>query len=303
LSRSEAEKIVRVGVIGLGRAWSERYRSPMTRPGLAARVVAVCDPVLHRSETEADRLRCDAVEGVTALIDRPDVDAVFLLDDPWFGAWPIQVAMDRDKPVFSTVGARETLDELGRWPDGRAPAMIELPRRFSPETLRLRELLATELGPPRRVRARIQVPRETGDLRPADAAIELLDWCRSLFQATPSSCRPVLEIERGGLGLRVVELEFPGGGSARLTLRTGNEIIPTTAGLTVEADRGRARIDSRDRLRWSNGGEMVEERLSSGPPTALMIDHFLRLVRGEQSLAPGPDELVLLDTLANAFSL
>jgi predicted dehydrogenase len=290
-----------VGVIGLGRAWSERYRSPMTRPGLGARVVAVCDPVLHRSEAEADRLRCDAVEGITALIDRPDVDAVCLLDDPWFGAWPIRAALGRDKPVFSAVGARATLDELARWPAGRAPVMIELPRRFSPETLRLRELMATEIGPPRRVRARIRVPREAGDLRQVDEAIGLLDWCRSLFQAAPSCCRPLGSIDGGGLALRVVELEFPGGGSARLSLRTGRGVSPS-ATLAVEADRGRARIDARDRLRWSIGGGLVEEQLPPGPPTALMIDHFLRLVRGEQSLAPGPDELAELVTLANAFS-
>ncbi|WP_197446731.1 Gfo/Idh/MocA family oxidoreductase [Tautonia plasticadhaerens] len=304
MSRSETAKIVRVGVVGLGRAWADRYRSPMTRPGVGARVVAVCDPVVHRSEAEADRLRCDAVEGVTALIDRPDVDAVLVLDDPWFGAWPLGAALDRDKPVFCAFGPRAALDELARRPSSRAgtPVMIELPRRFSAETLRLRELLATELGPARRARARARARGPSADPEVSDLAIGMVDWCGSLFQDGPGPARLSRKVDRDGQALRVVELQSPGGASSRLTLVAGGGDRPS-ASLAVEADRGWARIDSRGRLRWSDGSREVEESLPDGPPTELMIDHFLRLVRGEQSLAPGPEELARLDAGGLTFEL
>lgn len=304
MSRSEVGKIVRVGVIGLGPAWVDRYRSPLTRPGVGARVVAVSDPVVHRSEAEADRLRCDAVEGVTALIDRPDVDAVLLLDTSWFGTWPLGLALDRDKPIFCGVGPRAVLDELARRPAPREwPAvMTELPHRFASQTLRLRELLATELGPARRVRARARVPGAAADRGPSDQAIGLVDWCESLLQDGAGSGRLVRKLDRDGRALRVVDLEFPGGGRGRLTLHAGGG-GSHSASLDVEADRGRARIDPRGRLRWSNGSGEVEESLPEGPPTDLMIDHFLRLSRGEQSLAPGPAELARLDAIGLTFEL
>src|SRR5262249_58024722 len=74
-------------------------------------------------------------------------------------------------------------------------------RRCSPATLRLKELLATQLGPPRLVVGhsrlygfdRYAVPGPTTQIAPAPLLIDpgsfLLDWCCFIYQAFPESLR------------------------------------------------------------------------------------------------------------------
>ncbi|WP_161602161.1 Gfo/Idh/MocA family oxidoreductase [Tautonia marina] len=317
MSQLGASNEVRIGVIGLGRQWTERYRAALIRPGGRARVVAVCDAVAHRAEAEADRIGCDTVEGLTHLIERPDVEIVFLLDPLWFGLWPLRVAIERRKPVFTSAGHRATLDELSRLnqvPSDPPPlVMTELTSRFAPEMLRLRELLATELGPARRVLVKglaaagsSPATLEPDRSSPADAAIGLIDRCRALVQANPLNARLVRKSDRPGRQVRVVSIDFSQGATARLSLVCGSTTPePEEAGegvkMLVETERGRARIDRSGRLAWSLGADLIREPISGGSATSLMIDHVLRRVRGEQSLAPDLDELRDLERSSRVF--
>ncbi|MEW4567805.1 Gfo/Idh/MocA family oxidoreductase [Tautonia sp. JC769] len=317
MSQSGASNEVRIGVIGLGRQWTERYRAALIRPGGRARVVAVCDAVAHRAEAEADRIGCDAVEGLTHLIDRPDVEVVFLLDPLWFGLWPLRVAVDRRKPVFTSAGHLATLGELRRpgrlAPDDHPIVMTELAGRFAPEMLRLRELLATELGPARRVVVKglaaagsdpSPSPIDAGRPTPADAAIGLIDRCRALVHAGPLDATLVRKSDRPGRRVRVVSVGVSEGATARLSLVCGPP-SPQEAGeqvrLFVETERGRARIDRSGGLHWSLGSRLVSEPFPAGSATSSMIDHVLRRARGEQSLAPDLDELRDLERASRVF--
>ena len=118
-------------------------------------VVAVYDQVARRAEIEAVQLGCKSVEGLVALIDRPDVDVDL-------SAHPAMVRPPPDRnrlrpgqadllclAADGDVGELERLDALIR--SCGIPFMPEFARRFYPTTLRLRELLATMLGPPRLV--------------------------------------------------------------------------------------------------------------------------------------------------------
>src|SRR5262249_47924567 len=94
------EKILRVGVIGLGRRWQKRYRPALAALGGWVKVSSVCDQVQERALREAKRVSCQAAAGPAQLLEREDVDAVLLPDEQWFGLWPLELACRRNKPVF-----------------------------------------------------------------------------------------------------------------------------------------------------------------------------------------------------------
>ncbi len=70
---------LRVGVIGLGRLWETRHKPSLARLADRFRVTAVYDQVFRRAEIEAAQIGCTACEGLSALIERPDVDVIYLL--------------------------------------------------------------------------------------------------------------------------------------------------------------------------------------------------------------------------------
>ena len=142
---------LRVGVIGLGRLWETRHKPSLARMGDRFRVTAVYDPVYRRAELEATQLGCAACEGLAALVERPDVDVIYLLARQWFGLHPIALACAAGKAVYCALPLADDLAEL----ETLAPLveqsgigfMPEFARRCYPATLRLKELLATATGP------------------------------------------------------------------------------------------------------------------------------------------------------------
>ena len=78
------------------------------------RVTAVYDQVLRRAEIEAEQLGCAAVRGLAALVERPDVDVVYLLSPQWFGLHPVQLACAAGKPVYCALPLAGDLAELER---------------------------------------------------------------------------------------------------------------------------------------------------------------------------------------------
>src|SRR5262245_59168381 len=91
---------MRVGVIGLGRNWRQRYRPALRALRDGFRVSVVCDQVEHLARREARRLGCGAALGPTEVLASDDVEAVLLPDAQWFGLWPLEQACRVGKPVF-----------------------------------------------------------------------------------------------------------------------------------------------------------------------------------------------------------
>src|SRR5690348_9147204 len=83
---------LRVGVIGLGRLWETRHKPSLARCHDRFRVTAVYDQVYRRAEIEAAQLGCSPCVGLSELIERSDVDAVYLLSPQWFGLHPAHLA-------------------------------------------------------------------------------------------------------------------------------------------------------------------------------------------------------------------
>src|SRR5207237_4199630 len=94
---------LRVGVIGLGPRWQRRYKPALLALRRMYEVRVLFDQIPQQATREARRLGCDAVTGITSLLESDDVDAVLLLDSQWFRLWPIEQACRCGKPVFCGV--------------------------------------------------------------------------------------------------------------------------------------------------------------------------------------------------------
>ena len=305
-----------VGVVGLGRLWETRHKPSLLRLRDRFRVTAVYDQVYRRAQIEADHLGCVACEGLAALVERADVDVIYLLSPQWFGLHPAYLACAAGKGVYCALPLAvdvEELELLARRVDETGICfMPEFARRCYPATLRLKELVATSLGPPRLILGhsrlfgfdRYAVPGPTTQIAPAPLVIDpgsyLLDWCSFLMHSMPtavSGWRCAVLPEEGVPGEPDFEsfvATFPGGATAQVTYgryhrgRWGDasRFLPAS-GFQVFAQRGAAWLEMPERIQWSDSGGTHEERLPLEPTVGdVLNDQFHRLVRKAHSLAP-----------------
>ena len=199
-------------------AWAGSGRRGTSRPWPGWPTGSRCGPSTTRSPAGPRSRRrtwaARAPEGLAALIERPDVDVVYLLTPQWFGLHPIELACARGKPIYCALplaGDPAALEAVAATVRASGtPFMPELARRFYPATLRLRELLATTLGPPRLILGQDRLfgfdrygqPGPTTQMAPAPLLIDpgsyLLDWCRCIFQARAAGCARVRERRPAG---------------------------------------------------------------------------------------------------------
>lgn len=312
-----------MGVIGLGRLWEARHKPALGRMADRFRVTAVYDQVARRTSTEARQLHCAPCDGLRTLIRRDDVDVVYLLSPQWFGLHPVGLAAELGKPVYCALPLAGELAELeaiaGVVSASGIPFMAELARRFYPATLRLRELLATTLGPPRLILGHSRLfgfdrygqPGPATQVNPAPLRVDpgsfLLDWCRCVFGGEPTelqgfSGQLLGEEGQSGADFESFSARFGGGEVAQIASYRyhrgawgeANRFLPQP-GLQVFAERGAAWLEMPDHILWTDAAGTHEERLPLEPTVGEVLnEHFHRLVLGEHSLAP---------TFADALSL
>jgi predicted dehydrogenase len=308
---------LRVGVIGLGRLWETRHKPSLARLGDRFRVTAVYDQVYRRAEIEAAQIGCAACEGLAAIIDRPDVDVIYLMSRQWFGLHPIELACAAGKPVYCGLPLADDLTELESLAklveQSGIVFMPEFARRCYPATLRLKELLATHLGPPRLVVGhsrlygfdRYAVPGPTTQIAPAALLIDpgsyLLDWCCFVFQAFPETLQgcgfqalPTADPAEHETDFESFVATFPKGASAhisygryhRVPWADASRFLPVP-GFQVFAERGAAWLEMPEKIQWSGTSGTKEERLALEPTVGdVLNDQFHRLALGVHSLAP-----------------
>ena len=160
---------LRVGLIGLGEAWETRHRPALRALGDRLEVRAICDQVAHRAEQAAREFNAAAIDGFRALSQREDVDALLMLAEQWYGSLPILAACDAGKAVYCAVTPQleptEALRLKRRVEESGIAFMAEFPRRQAPATLRLKELIATQIG---RAAAVVLPSAGARERRPAD---------------------------------------------------------------------------------------------------------------------------------------
>jgi predicted dehydrogenase len=321
---------LRVGVIGLGRLWETRHKPSLARLSDRFQVTAVYDQVFRRAEIEAAQIRCAACEGLSALIERPDVDVIYLLSRQWFGVHPIRLACEAGKPVYCALPLVDELEELeslaGLIERSGTVFMPEFARRCYPATLRLKELLATRLGPPRLVVGhsrlygfdRYAMPGPTTQIAPAPLAIDpgsyLLDWSCFVFQAMPVKlqgfrCQVLLQRDAasGDSDYESFVATFGQGATAHMSYSRfqrscwgeASRFLPAP-GFQVFAERGAAWLEMPEKIQWSDAAGAFEERLPLEPTVGdVLNDQFHRLVRGVHSLAPTIREALQIARLVN----
>ncbi len=327
---ASALNILRIGVIGLGRLWASRHRPALERLRDRCRVTALYDQVAQRAKVEAKRLGCLVSEGLNPLVDRDDVDAIYLLEPQWFGAYPIQLAAERGKPVYCVPplfgGTPGDLEALAAVVDrAKIPLMLELPRRFHPASVRLRELIETKLGPPRQVLGQVllngfdryEQPGPDTQVAPVPLLVDpggyLIDWCRHIFQSEPESIAAAEvdealdttdHLERNGNAFEEIVLRFPGGVVARLRILNTNKVnvsaevaqVPPKPGFRIDCERGSAWLEAPNRLWWTDLEGTHNEPTSSEPELGLTLnDHFFRFVRGETTETPTIRDALAVD--------
>jgi predicted dehydrogenase len=306
--------MLKVGIIGFGPAWESRYYPALRKLRDRIQPTAVYDVVQTRAEAAALELGAQRVDGVYALIARRDVEAVLLFDANWHAEIPLHFACQHLKPVFIAGSLGDNVPHIRDLQNYAAhhglSLMPELSRRYTPATLRFRELLATSLGRVRRLRLELTLP--TTPVRPVvpgqsnelDLLVGLVDWCRCVIGLQPQSIssRVVLPApsQRSKLTrIREVDLTFNRSatdgelGRAEIRLKIpGLAITPPESDMTLQCQAdcalGHATLTGPDQLIWRVGNTHHQESLSTErTEVELMLDHFTRRILG--GLIPIPN--------------
>ena len=207
--------MVNVGIVGLGPDWDLRYRPALRKLRERIAVRALYDPVASRAEQIAAEWNTDTVDGLVALSKRSDIQAILLLDAGWPGWEAIRLLCASGKPVFVLSGFSHDQSALRSLHDqATALGQTVMPAfglRYTPASCRLRELMATRLGPPTEIAvdvalhpfngvAGVEAKRSpqtarslgapVGRPQPPDETalapfVGLIDWCRYVMGSSP----------------------------------------------------------------------------------------------------------------------
>jgi len=280
--------------------------------------------VAHLAKRAAAELGAVSVDGFRALAARDDIDAILYFADQWYGAMPILAACDHGKAVYSAISLPLAPDEaaaLRRRVDASGIAfMAELPRRHAPATVRLKELIATRLGRPRLLfcHRRVAQSGPTSAVardRASEARdlMELIDWCRYVVGAEPTSVVAVRHAEQPGDELddyQMMSLDFTPAAAPGLPAAPGNGPLAQIscgyymqrqweeavgfrppAALQVACERGIAFVDLPSTLVWFDEAGRHQEALDSDRPVGeQMLMQFHRKVTSLVRAVSGLDD-------------
>jgi len=305
---------LKVGLIGLGVQWESRHRPALLALADRFEVTAICCEVAQKGERVAREFGAVALDGFRAMIGRNDIEAVLALAPDWVGPLPILAACEAGKAVYSSVAldiSPGQVDEIcRRVQDSGVAFMAELPRRYAPATLRLKELMATRLGQPTQLfcHERMTTEQQTSHLRRGDycplswrSLMELVDWSCYLIDRNPSTVastvhRPMTNGQQSFY--QSVSLQFDGDSgdgsdegsqlAANAQLSVGYYIpeawqealsFRRPASIQICCERGVAFIDLPSKLVWfDEAGQHTESLDSDRPVGEQMLINFHRSV-------------------------
>jgi predicted dehydrogenase len=283
-----------VGVLGVGRRWRRRYAPALQALAEGFRISAVCDPVQERADREGRRLRCDVAAGPTELLSDESLDALLILEAPWYGLWPLELACRAGKPVFCAAGfdpQDDTTDgALRQAQECQAPVMMGTSLELLPAAVRLRELLNGPLGPPRLVlcdwaQAKRR-PRRSSQATPRPGISgAVLDWCITLMGGRPTT---VQVMDSTAADLASIMLEFEDGRAVHIVQRSGPG---SAARIQVVAQRGRAEVRLPASVRWTDDTGRHTHRLPRQKSlTQVLLERFHCVILEGGKAVPGPED-------------
>lgn len=283
---------LRVGVIGLGRRW-RRYRRLLSRLREHVEVRAVCDQIARRAESEAQQFDCAAAAGPVELLERPDIEAVLLLDSQWYGFWPLEYACHTRKPILCAVAPAgdaahaDTLRERIR--SSSLPVLMALPSLLTPATRYLRELLTHRLGQARLVRVDWNTsPSHPGvDLLSQPAVLPLLAACAWLLDDVP---RSVWTVDGDSASFVALFLRFGSDRLGQINLWT-TPVARSAPRFEVVAESGTVTAELPRQLRWRDADGQHAQRLPPRSVEHSSLERFILALRDGQPLRPNFEDV------------
>ena len=309
---------LRVGLVGLGGAWENRYRPALSAMTDRFEVRAVCECIGHRAGLVATEFGATTTNGFRCLARREDIDAVLMLSSGWCGSLPVFAACDAGKAVYFGSGLdldpRQFQMLTQRVEKSGIAFVTELPRRLAPATLRLKELIATTLGAPKLIFCHQNLSADEPDhSRPRPGAsrsaehelVELVDWCCYVVGHRPNwvtglSHRPNPSPSKPDY--REISLDFSNGdlpGSGPVAQIGCGRYIPagwheavgyrSQASMQVSCAGGVAYVDLPSTLVWFDAAGRHQESLDSERPVGEQL--LLRFHRAITSLVSKTTDL------------
>lgn len=302
---------LRVGLVGLGEAWKTQHRPALRALADRFEIRSVCTAVSQLAEQVARDFACDTSDGFRALASRRDIDAVLMLGAEWYGPLPILAASDAAKAVYCAsvldLGLEEALHVMRRVESSGIAFMAELPRRLAPATLRLKELIATRLGPPQLLFCHERARTASGGQAAAGRRLmEQADWCRYVIGSDPQSvfaeqhCNLEGELDYQVCSLRFAPVHRRNAEGPLAQISYGSYLASRwpeassfrpPAQLQVCCERGVAFIDLPNTLIWFDEAGRHHESLESERPTGeQLLTCFYRAVTSLVRLVSGLDD-------------
>jgi predicted dehydrogenase len=246
-------------------------------------VSALCDQVQSTARREANRWGCDTAAGPTELLERPDVDALLLVDRQWFGLWPLEVACRLGKPVFCRAALLlkhephpDCLVKQVQQSGLRVMVGLPMPR---PVILARLELCAGQVGAPRLLLGSLFTRRRAS----LNMLGPLLSWCAALLGDAPEQ---FLATAAPGGEVANLLLDYGNGLAAQLTV--GRLLAgPRSWQLQLVGERGCAVIEP-GQLRWqTSDGPACQAlpRCRRGP--RVFLEAFHEALATDQVPQPG----------------
>lgn len=299
---------LKVGLVGLGDHWETRHRPALLALSDRFEVRAVCCEVAHKAQQIARDFRAEPIDGYRAMVERDDIEAVLSLGPDWVGHLPLLAACEAGKAVYSAAAleiAPQQASEVKQRVDRSGVAfMAEFSRRHAAATLRLKELIATRLGPPKLVfchhrlsHPTVQRPEQSEQQRKRNLTelMEMIDWVCYLCGRSPESVLGVAqpgtqltESEYQMLSLDFAEDEERNFPAAVAQLSLGTYIPPKwkdampfrrPASIQVCCPNGIAFLDLPSTLIWfDEGGQHSESLEYERPVGEQLLTQFYRAV-------------------------
>lgn len=280
--------MIQAGLVGTGPNW-KRFQAalPQLRRSLHISAVYDCTPALASIDS------AESVSGLRALAERADIQAILLMDSSWTGLAALELLAISDKPILIADWAHLDLERLTQIHESASDrgitVMPAMQWRYMPASIRLQELMATELGPP--IRIRIGADVSEGPLAGSNlaAVVSWIDYCRNLFRSFPESVSflPSTESENEAC-LTITYPPLPGEGAKHGRREAEIHFGPSSA-IQVECTSGSAVIFGNDHLQWERAEESHQNEQLKFERTEeeITLDLFCRRVVG--GLIPVPD--------------
>ncbi len=280
---------VGLGLIGLGSNWEQLYRDTLLHLQNRLTIKLVYDPVEARANSVAADFDAEIAESLNQMLARPTLQGLLILDPGWLGSGALNLIARCGKPAYlaSTVLKQTTvLRSIMKARD--LPDQPSLPNclddlwlpefklRFMPSTCRLKELIATKLGPVEHIQIECNLCVDHADVA------HQIDWCANLVGKRPGQmtlrCSQAAADPQIDLSFApVTKSSQPT--TARLVQIT--ESMKDSFRYSLVCQRGKAVVTDRTRIQWQASTESADETLlDERSEIEILIDQFCRRAVG-----------------------